>query len=285
MKNLRTDLLEVAPSVSDLAWGHKYFSLLSPERLDDYHNADYQRFHLVKMLQVPPGGGRSLPLRRPLRRRCPRTRHPDQPPNKDPQSPRRAAARLLADRHLGRAAAERPMAADAGRGCVAIGWPDLGDLSGYRRTSRPGRSWSKCSGSGIPADPSRSQGGERSSNSSRGSPEAMSSWPATVQTVLGVGRVTGEYSYEAGLRLPAPPTRAMALARRVEDARARGAPDDRPPAEEVPVNIVEAERRSLGGPIVVTPLQSSPVAPKGAGRPDSGASRVASRPCSNARGR
>jgi hypothetical protein len=42
-------------------WGRKYFSLLAPERLDDYHNADYQRFHLVKMLQVPPeGGGRYL---------------------------------------------------------------------------------------------------------------------------------------------------------------------------------------------------------------------------------
>ena len=31
-----------APDVSDLAWGHKYFSLLFPDKLDDYHNADLQ---------------------------------------------------------------------------------------------------------------------------------------------------------------------------------------------------------------------------------------------------
>src|SRR5215472_6109326 len=51
----------VAPDVSNLAWGHKYFSLLFPEKLDDYHNPDYQRFHLIKMLQLPPQGhGRYL---------------------------------------------------------------------------------------------------------------------------------------------------------------------------------------------------------------------------------
>src|SRR5262245_46182071 len=37
-----------APDVSDLAWGHKYFSLLFPEKLDDYHVPDLQRFHLLK---------------------------------------------------------------------------------------------------------------------------------------------------------------------------------------------------------------------------------------------
>jgi 5-methylcytosine-specific restriction enzyme B len=42
-----------AGDVSDLAWGHKYFSLLFPKKLDDYHNADLQRFHLIKLLQTP----------------------------------------------------------------------------------------------------------------------------------------------------------------------------------------------------------------------------------------
>lgn len=60
-RRLQADLDRIAPAVRDLAWGHKYFSLLAPERLDDYHNADYQRFHLIKMLQVPPeGDGRYL---------------------------------------------------------------------------------------------------------------------------------------------------------------------------------------------------------------------------------
>jgi 5-methylcytosine-specific restriction protein B len=43
-----------APTVSRLAWGHKYFSLLFPDRLDDYHSSHYQRFHLMKLLQEPP---------------------------------------------------------------------------------------------------------------------------------------------------------------------------------------------------------------------------------------
>lgn len=42
------------PNISNLAWGHKYFSLLYPDKLDDFHNADYQRFHLLKLLQLPP---------------------------------------------------------------------------------------------------------------------------------------------------------------------------------------------------------------------------------------
>ena len=36
---LQTGLARVAPDVSDTAWGHKYFSLLFPNRLDDYHTS------------------------------------------------------------------------------------------------------------------------------------------------------------------------------------------------------------------------------------------------------
>ena len=58
---LQDQLDDVAPDVSRLAWGHKYFSLLFPGRLDDYHNPEYQRFHLLKMLIMPPeGDGRYL---------------------------------------------------------------------------------------------------------------------------------------------------------------------------------------------------------------------------------
>src|SRR4051812_19085142 len=42
-KRLQANLDKDAPDVSNLAWGHKYFSLLFPDNLDDYHNADYQR--------------------------------------------------------------------------------------------------------------------------------------------------------------------------------------------------------------------------------------------------
>ena len=50
---LQADLRRVAPDVEDSSWGHKYLSLLYPEKLDDYHAVAYQRFHLIKLLQQP----------------------------------------------------------------------------------------------------------------------------------------------------------------------------------------------------------------------------------------
>jgi 5-methylcytosine-specific restriction protein B len=61
-RRLQEAMDKEAPAVSNLAWGHKYFSLMHPEKLDDYHSPSYQQFHLVKMLQMPPAGdGRYLP--------------------------------------------------------------------------------------------------------------------------------------------------------------------------------------------------------------------------------
>ena len=54
---LQQEMNQIAPDISDLAWGHKYFSLLYPDKLDDFHNDDYQRFHLIRLLQLPPDNG------------------------------------------------------------------------------------------------------------------------------------------------------------------------------------------------------------------------------------
>lgn len=51
---LQVQMEAVAPTVAELAWGHKYFSLLAPTVLDDFHAPAYQRFHLAKMLLPPP---------------------------------------------------------------------------------------------------------------------------------------------------------------------------------------------------------------------------------------
>src|SRR5216683_2804096 len=51
---LQKKLDEVAPDVSRLAWGHKYLSLLFPDKLDDFHNEDWHRHNLIKLLQLPP---------------------------------------------------------------------------------------------------------------------------------------------------------------------------------------------------------------------------------------
>ncbi len=55
-QQLQQDLNRVAPDLCDVAWGHKYFSLLFPEKLDGFHNHNYQHYHLIKLLQLPPQG-------------------------------------------------------------------------------------------------------------------------------------------------------------------------------------------------------------------------------------
>lgn len=58
---LQQQMDDQAPDVSRLSWGRKYFSLLFPNKLDDYHAEVYQRFHLIKLLQsFPEGSGRYL---------------------------------------------------------------------------------------------------------------------------------------------------------------------------------------------------------------------------------
>ena len=50
---LQRELKQVAPDVQDSSWGHKYLSLIHPDKLDGFHALSYQRWHLVKLLQVP----------------------------------------------------------------------------------------------------------------------------------------------------------------------------------------------------------------------------------------
>lgn len=52
--NLQNSLDDEAPDVSSLAWGHKYFYLLHPNLLDDFHSPVYQRYMLTRMLQKTP---------------------------------------------------------------------------------------------------------------------------------------------------------------------------------------------------------------------------------------
>jgi 5-methylcytosine-specific restriction protein B len=51
---LEEQLTAIAPDVADTAWGHKYFHLLFPDKLDDFHVARYQHYHLLRLLQPEP---------------------------------------------------------------------------------------------------------------------------------------------------------------------------------------------------------------------------------------
>ena len=51
---LQIAMEKAAPKLSGAGWAHKYWFLINPDRLDDYHSPRYQRFHLFKLLQMPP---------------------------------------------------------------------------------------------------------------------------------------------------------------------------------------------------------------------------------------
>lgn len=50
---LNTKLFEVTEGDSELAWMHKYFAMLYPEKLTSYHNADWQK-HILYSLKIKP---------------------------------------------------------------------------------------------------------------------------------------------------------------------------------------------------------------------------------------
>ena len=52
---LQRDLETAAPRLHHLGWVHKYFALLAPEVLDDYHASNYQRYYLIKLHLRPLG--------------------------------------------------------------------------------------------------------------------------------------------------------------------------------------------------------------------------------------
>jgi 5-methylcytosine-specific restriction protein B len=136
-RGLQAQMDEVAPDVGDTAWGHKYFSMLYPAKLDDYHVEEYQRFHLIKLLQVPPQDeGRYLCAGRyvaiaeelgiPLNYLTTALNHHHGRPYRY----------WRIGTTLGSGESYWPMMRDTE--CVAIGWADLGDLSDltYSRESK-----------------------------------------------------------------------------------------------------------------------------------------------------
>jgi 5-methylcytosine-specific restriction protein B len=130
-EKLQQEMNRMAPDVSDLAWGHKYFSLLYPEKLEDFHNPDFQRFHLIKLLQLPPPGegryiteGRFVAIANTL----------NMPINhlisvlklRDGWT-QYSYWRIGTKATYGRSREQWEMMRDSN--CVAIGWGDIGDLT------------------------------------------------------------------------------------------------------------------------------------------------------------
>ncbi|GMW04811.1 MAG: hypothetical protein AMXMBFR85_07940 [Dehalococcoides mccartyi] len=203
-KKLQLDIDTLAPSISDTAWGHKYLSLLFPDKLDDYHNADYQRYHLVKLLETPPvGEGRYLcagkyvaiakELGIPINNLTTITNFRDSSPHNywrigtSEGDTGQNHWREMRDGNY-----------------IAVGWRELGDLSGIEKNRESKtklrellqKYYSKTNASVI------GRWTQQLFSFLAGIQDRDIVVAADGEKILGIGRVTGEYRYDEALDFP-----------------------------------------------------------------------------------
>ena len=200
---LQDQLDEVAPDVSRLAWGHKYFSTMFPEKLDDYHSPSYQRFHLRKLLQLPPeGDGRYVCAGRFIDSAkevgiC--LNHFSTTINSLHGSPH---SYWRIGTTLGKSGTSYwQMMQD--ETCIAIGWHDLGDISWIDGKEDSREKLKKRLSKFYPNDP-RTTG--RDASQLEQFVTIMSEGDIVLaadgMTILGVGRVAGGYEFKKGFDFP-----------------------------------------------------------------------------------
>lgn len=248
---VQNELGRVAPDLYNLAWAHKYFSLLFPEKLDDYHNAEYQRFHLVKLLQTPPEedglyicAGRFLKLAALL----------GWPLNQLTTVLNERNGRPIRYWRIGTRLGEtdsiwQPMRDGS---YVAIGWGELGDLSGLRTANDPKGEIRKLFEQHYPGDAklvSRKAGEIRNFLTEMSEADGDIAVAADGETVLGLGRVTGPYRFESTAPTDAPHRRAVTWISLDEwkMAESEGLRTTVFPLRKHVNNLIEIERRLLDG--------------------------------------
>jgi 5-methylcytosine-specific restriction enzyme B len=268
---LQQDMQRVAPSVSNTAWGHKYFALLYPDKLDDFHNPDYARFHLIKLLQLPPQAegryvmaGRFVTIAHAL------------------DIPLHILTKLMNERdgrtlhsywRIGTTEGKLTIWPEMRDGSfVSIGWNEVGDLSSATKDEIGKQAIRALVETHYPDKNAPVVG-----NTTRQIVDFR--WNIAIgdlvlasdgASVLGIGRVTGEYTYDpSGSFVHRRPVEWLSL----EEWKQ---PDQKPDIEgklttiyrmKRPLNLIEAEKHILDGLSMQTsePLPGSP--PSGPGMP------------------
>jgi len=201
---LQSQMDELAPDVSNLAWGHKYFSLFYPDKLDNYHVSYLQRFHLMKLLQFPPEGeGRYLCAGRftsGTRETGLSMYHFTSTLN-----------HINGARHHYWRVGTHGGKTDISywemmreRNCIAIGWKELGDISWVEANKKSRERLKALLMEKYPNKNAKSAGNNGSqithyiATMKRGDIVAA----ADGKKILGLGRVTGDYTYEPKFDFP-----------------------------------------------------------------------------------
>ncbi|MBI1917617.1 MAG: AAA family ATPase [Planctomycetes bacterium] len=249
-KSLQARLDREAPDVSDLSWGHKYFHLLSPDKLDKLHNPELQRFHLLKMLQQPPDegngryicAGRFVAAANELRISLDNLTEVLYSVGGSPHCYWRiGTSDGTAPRN------HWPLMRDGN--CVAVGWPALGNLSNFEKSKESRDKLQQLLAEKHPASP-QAVGRARSQifNFVLGIAESDVVLASDGGTVLGIGRVTGPYLYDENSDFPhRRPVQWLSL----DEWRMPEPEGLQTTVHEVKkhvTNLLEAERRVQGAP-------------------------------------
>ena len=194
---LQDQMDEVAQDVSRLAWGHKYFSLLYPDKLDDFHIPDLQRFHLLKLLQLPPeGDGRYICAGRFVSA----AQEVGLPINHFTSTLNAVQGRLHRYWRIGTRSGDTQIShweMMQTRNCVAVGWAKLGDLS-WIETTKASREKLKSMLDEKYPDRHPSAVGNEISQITQFAAEMSEGdivLAADGATILGIGKVTGGYRH------------------------------------------------------------------------------------------
>jgi 5-methylcytosine-specific restriction protein B len=248
---LQTALEKQAPDICGLAWAHKYWSLLFPEKLDDYHNERYQRYNLLRLLQTPPThdglyvcAGRFVQLAAKMGWPINHLTSVLNERNGQPVRYWRVGTRL------GGGEGEFIWPAMRDGAYAAIGWPKLGDLSSIATGDQVKDAVLPLLEAQYPTDPkvlSRKAGEVRDFISGMQDGDVVLA--ADGERVLGVGHATGPYRNEKTEPTGAPHRRPVKWSSTEEWKlpTSEGLRTTFFPIRRYAENIVEIERRLLDG--------------------------------------
>ena len=201
---LQDEMDELAPDVSKLAWGHKYFSLMFPDKLDDYHSPEWQRFHILKLLQLPPeGDGRYICAGRFVSA----AKEVELPMNHLTATLNAVQGRLHRYWRIGTRSGDTKIShweMMQERDCVAIGWKELGELSWAEAKRETRKKLKKVLQEKYPNQHPTAIGNDCSqiTHFVASINEGDIVFAADGGKVLGIGKITGEYRYEPDFDFP-----------------------------------------------------------------------------------
>jgi len=202
-ETLQSELDNECPTISKYAWVHKYFHLLFPEILDDFHNQDFQNFHLIKLLIDPPEGeGRYLAAGKFL-----------QIANQI-EIPINHLTKTLVVRNgnpyrywrIGTSDSKTPRNRwdlMKNNNVIAIGWEKLGDLSHIKYNQESKNIVKKLMEKHYPKIPQAiGRATQQVFHFVTAIEEGDLIFAADGGTIIGIGRVTGNYKYDPSTDFP-----------------------------------------------------------------------------------